>query len=127
MHGGTVVRPEEKKIAAKVLLDAAAYLEKWGWVKGYLGGKYGNPTVAYNDGPACAMGAIHSVTSMALPWETPIEIYDAACDASDLAREALSEVIPTKVIPEWNDAPERTQEEVINTMRATAEKLNASK
>lgn len=95
-----------------VLLSAADLLEQPGaWTQNMLSAtKRGYAIGAMEDNAACwcAMGAI----------------FREARGAGDLTRpayDALADVIGHGHIPSWNDAPERTQAEVVAALRAAAE------
>ena len=78
----------------KTLVDAADLIEKQGWCQH----KYSD------QGRSCTMGAM-----------TSMHHFDIV-----KARENLSAVIGTSDITMWNDAPERTAEEVVNALRKAA-------
>lgn len=87
---------------AKVLLDAADYIEKYGHHKGafrHLDHPEMMPRV-------CAIGALIMVEHHS----------DARCAAG----ERLEAFIGSRDIPGWNDAPERTAGEVISALRGAA-------
>lgn len=81
------------------LLAAADYIEKWGWHQGSASGSTGG---------VCAMGAILEVTD--------IKFHVRAMRL--LCRHLGSQHID--YIPDWNDSPSRTKEEVISALREAA-------
>jgi hypothetical protein len=79
---------------AQVLRDALGLVEKEGWTKG---------TLRDAQGQRCMTGAVYDGVSWAfdgldLEWE---------------ALDALIRVIGDKSVSHWNDAPERTLDEVL--------------
>ncbi len=87
---------------ARDLLKAREVLDRDGWLKGALGA---------NGGPKCATGAVDSVTA-GDPW--------AACTARGRnARHHLRLVI-TNGVMDWNDAPSRTKQQVLDAFDAAA-------
>lgn len=83
-----------------VLNQAADYLQEHGWIQGGLG-KPG--------GPRCAMGALKSVLG-----ETSVIEFVAYPPYRALRRHVGG------FVSDWNDAPERTADQVIATLRAAA-------
>lgn len=92
-----------ERTVADVLLDAAAYIEEYGWFQ--LGSYrcYDGPE------PACAMVAIAFVT----------DDYRADDHVGSKALCHLETVIGGSV-PRWNDAPGRTKQEVVAAFRKAA-------
>ena len=87
--------------ASRLLLRAAALIEERGWCQG-----------AYFSGERlCAMGALHMASGG--------RIGDAFTAVGSVAIERLWKKLPT-VIPDWNDRPGRTKEEVVAKLRAVA-------
>lgn len=91
---------EPEKIA-DVLDDAADYIEANGWCQKHLE----SPT-----GEVCASGAIRAVEPGAA-WG---DGYDALALFLGLDNWLVSS------IPRWNDAPGRTEQEVLDAFRAAA-------
>lgn len=86
-----------------VLHRAADLLSEFGWCQGREG--------SLDEGEICAMGAVNEAArSLGVPFRRD--------DALDLA---LDRIAP--YVPEWNDAPGRTKEEVVAALRHTAESL----
>jgi len=81
----------------QVFLDAAQEIEKSGFCKGRGVG---------DDGSVCALQALFLVS----PSDT---IYQEACSK-------LERLTGINFVPHWNDAPERTKEDVINAFRVLA-------
>jgi hypothetical protein len=84
---------------ADVLDDAADLLERAGWIQG----KTGDP-----DGARCALGAIAGVT--AYPDSSEIFVRSAL---------RIEEAVGGSLAL-WNDAPERTKQQVLDTFRLAA-------
>lgn len=82
---------------SRALLDAADYIEKHGWCQHSLQ----DP-----NGRVCIFGAIDLVT--------------ADPDVLGNAVVRLSRQVSYYPITAWNDAPERTKQEVVDTLRAAA-------
>lgn len=80
------------------LLEAADLIEEYGHAKGYLGQK---------GEPMCAIGALEAATDGNMP---------VAFAGTDV----LSLYLGNADVVDWNNAPERTKEEVVNTLRAAA-------
>lgn len=85
--------------------------------------------------PVCSLGGIN-VTVWGNPYgpedahfELPHSEYRALAGRQDAAERALAEPfgLDDLSIPEWNDAPGRTQAEVVAAFRAAADALEASK
>lgn len=87
---------------SKALLDAADYIEKNGHIKHRMRGPGDS---------ACVLGALVKVCN-ALPESLPPTALDSA--------ERLMRHLGTIGIVSWNDAPERTQEEVVAALRGAA-------
>lgn len=85
-----------------VLMGAADYLEEHGWLRHYFG---------YDGGPACALGAIHVAMGGRMPG------YPGR-DADHETVNALG--LPYRGVTHWNDAPGRTETEVVTRLRAAA-------
>lgn len=90
----------------QTLLDAARYIETHGWVQGELG---------TCDGPVCAMGALHYLPGV-MP-ENQVEAWGRLMTYLKLSNEIVNQLHP---IAAWNDAPERTKDEVVAALRAAA-------
>jgi len=106
----------EASIPSRVseVLDRAADLltPEGAWTQGLFARDVtGYPLPAGFDAGAvcwCAVGAIEKVTGEECLEDLPV-----------LAAQQLESVLPT-AIPPWNDAPERTQEEVVAKLREAA-------
>jgi hypothetical protein len=91
---------------ADVLDDAADYIEKHGWCQNRL------TDIA---GRVCAAGAIRAALGIA-ESEIPGDTYHAV-------RHAIYRVAPLThevPLPSWNDAPDRTEQDVLDMFRAAA-------
>lgn len=86
---------------ARILTDAADYLEVNGWVQG----TYGD-----DGGPRCIMGAIASVEKRAIQYD-----IEGRCVATGTLGNYLG-MIPH----EWNDSPFRDQYEAIDCLKHAA-------
>lgn len=84
---------------AKALSSAADLIEEWGWCQGRFENESGN---------LCAVGAI---------WTTRVRGTDHF-DVEYTFKDALG-----MSVAEWNDAPERTQDEVVAKLREVALKV----
>lgn len=102
-----------QKTEAMVLRDAAAILERDGWVQGALH-KHG--------GGHCLMGSVHAALGF-LRME-PLADEEPGSTGALLFRcsRRLGGLLPDiPYLPEWNDAPERTLEEVLALLHAAAD------
>lgn len=106
--------------ATAVVLDRAAALCERGWTQG-TAARYddGSPAECYRDNDAvcwCAIGAISRAS-----YETEGEAR-VLYNASELAliEWSVSAVSGYNSITAWNDAPERTQAEVVAALREAA-------
>lgn len=99
-----------------ILLGAADYIEKHGWRQGGFGAWGGRL------GPCCAAGAIGVMTTgegvgaCALGTAAKRQLAAMVTQRQDVP---LAECVP--VIADWNDAPERTKDEVVAKLREAAE------
>lgn len=95
------------------VLDAAAdLLERDGWTQGQM----------YGDGRRCMVGAMLSATT---GIEYTVGASDFTEDQRNVYREghgAVEELLGTPTLTNWNDKPERTQEEVVQVLRDAAVK-----
>lgn len=99
--------------AADVLHQAADIIETRGWAQG----KYFTP-----DGSVCALSAMVEVVQ---PGTTNIDVTAGDIEkipAFAEASEALLAMIDGYAIWSWNDNPKTTQQEVVSTLRAAAQK-----
>lgn len=99
--------------AADVLTQAADLVETRGWTQG----KYFTP-----EGSVCALSALVEAVQ---PGTTDIDV--TAFDIEKIpefeqASEALQSMLDGKAIWIWNDDPKTTQQEVVSTLRAAAQK-----
>lgn len=95
--------------AGHTLREAAEYISEHGWTQGDL---------SNSEGGVCALGALNCVAGIG-----NIRAHDAATalwDYLDL-RDSLTALHPVAV---WNDAPERTAEDVILAMKRAAERFD---
>ncbi len=81
----------------ETLLDAADQLERRGWCQG---------RTVDNEGRMCALGALIAVAGHAThdEWLAHVKLQEVVGDRVDL----------------WNDAPERTKEDVVAAFRQAA-------
>lgn len=97
--------------AAEVLEKAAEYIERHGWYQGGVNGPGAS---------TCAAGAVNYLTWGSRDGSTYNEGQDTVrCEAFDYLRARLPELD----IASWNDAPERTREEVCQKLREVAASL----
>jgi hypothetical protein len=93
-----------------VLRNAAELCER-GWCQGApsrdVGGRDGSDDGFLGSASWCALGAI---------WDA----YDDFGNFDEGAEEMLRRAIACRCIPDWNDAPERTQAEVVAKLREAA-------
>jgi hypothetical protein len=85
----------------KILLDAAAYIEKHGWCQGNY----------WRDGRSCAVGAIARVGR----WGE----QGAGHEARRMAYSKLERLTGQPIV-HWNDAAGRSEAEVVYTLRKAA-------
>jgi hypothetical protein len=113
--GEPVVRPEANDIA-EVLEDAAAIIDRVGWVKGALDREEHGEVVGY-----CAVGAI----GMATTGQSRSNNVLAGCAQLVLSSWLREHELLGKVqaLPLWNDERTRTKEEVIEAMTLVAKAL----
>lgn len=84
----------------KALLDAAEYIRVHGHCKG---------RGIAEDGSVCAIGALHKATGGRMPVEERFILYDKlGCHTN------------ARGLVRWNDAPERTKEDVIRALTECA-------
>ncbi len=95
--------------AAEVARKAADLLERDGWCQGRL---------YSDDGERCLLGVLIAVEQY---LDTPDEV-----DEIDAVDEAIGCRVGTPFLAKWNDAPERTADEVIALLREVANELEAS-
>lgn len=102
------------------LMKAADAIERDGW---YQHGYAPEPTEhrATSEGlPKCVMGALYEAVSAPLVWDADLATWCGMPDDATPAWELLAEYVGDPVVPDWNDAPERTAAEVVETLRAAA-------
>ena len=87
----------------EVLLGAADYLEEHGWCQGVMKDKQGR---------CCANGAMFEVSVRGAPEEPKEYFFEA--------QELLMDYTGTRTVSNWNDAEDRTVEEVVSTLRKVA-------
>lgn len=95
-------------MSAETLREAAAIVRERGWTQG-----------AYvdDDGRVCIEGAICEALGGPRPAVVPFAPF---VDADEELRAVIGYVSPV----EWNDAPERTADEVIAALEAAAARLS---
>lgn len=91
--------------ADQILNAAADLLEDVGWVQG----NYGSSQTGF-----CAVGALNAAGPKVLPGSLYINDHVWA------AKRKLHMFIDEDSIPDWNDFPRRTKQEVIDTLRKAA-------
>lgn len=93
------------KTTVEILREARGYIER-GWTQGAFARDGDGHKVAFEHPAAgcfCALGAIERA-----------EGGDTSYASGQRARFSLRAVIGSNLIGEWNDAPERTKEEVLS-------------
>lgn len=105
--------------AADVLEKAVAHLERVGHHKGYLYDEAQAEDTAIESCRVCAVGSILAA-AYGKPRYPADDTHLAA--VTDTAIDAMETTIGTPV-PVWNDAPERTQDDVVTALKATAASL----
>jgi hypothetical protein len=100
-----VVASPQERTPRDVLRAAARYIEEHGWYQG----NYRN-----TDGRVCIVGAILSVTPEVDDTGDPGRLRSRSVDVLVLA-------FDDKAVTRWNDAPGRTEAEVLVALRAAAE------
>jgi hypothetical protein len=111
--------------AAQALRRAANLIQVRGLNKGAFIAPYQPPATA----SLCALGALHLACGTeevtVYHGRTALHSVEGADQtALRAARNALSDEIHGEIIPAWNDHPKRTQGEVVNTLRRTADRLD---
>lgn len=92
------------------LLEAADYMEEHGFCKHYLFDE---------DGGVCALGAIVKASGRNFGFELSSKDLLSVVHLTNFI-EKTTEFRGQLAIPLWNNAPERTQAEVVATLRAAA-------
>lgn len=104
---------------ATVLRGAADVIRRNGWHQdSYYDSGY--PDLPKNECPVCARGAIN-IAANGLP--------DLTSDVTDAADDAMHQYLGIDgqfphSLADWNDAPERTADEVIAALEAAADRLD---
>ena len=98
---------------AQDLRDAASALRRDGWAQG---------TFVDDGGCRCAAGAILAVVEPAA--RDPYTLTDSAYYRYGNAWGALAEHLDVTSVSAWNDADERTEDEVLHALEAAAEKAD---
>jgi UDP-N-acetyl-D-mannosaminuronic acid transferase (WecB/TagA/CpsF family) len=114
------VTPTARAIeAADVLEKAGGHLQKVGHHKGYLYDEQQATETAIDSCRVCAVGSI-----LAAAYGQPrYPAFDTAhSDVTDTAIDAMEETVGAPV-PVWNDEPERTVDDVVTALTATAARL----
>ena len=112
--------PTAKAIeAADVLEKAATHLKRVGHHKGYLYDERQAKGTALESCRVCAVGSI-----LAAAYGKPRypALDTAKSDVTDTAIDAMEDTVGTPV-PVWNDEPERTVDDVVTALKATADSL----
>lgn len=95
----------------ETLNAAADLLEKDGWCQ---------EDYANDSGQRCTVGAIYQMPT-GNQFSISEALSDAECsEAEDYLTYYLAQTADVAHIPSWNDEPDRTQAEVIETLRAAA-------
>lgn len=101
------------KSDVQILEDAATIIERNGWHQGDLAAWGGDWFEQIKAGsPCCIVGAVH------VAGDSEYDRY-----MWELATSAITEKGFYSTAPGWNDAPERTKEEVIAALRNAAARL----
>jgi hypothetical protein len=100
-----------------LLRDAAEYISEHGWTRGKM---------RDDKGAVCAMGALYMTTVVGIDNIYRATLLGEAVTAlGDIAGVAVIRTGPgsfgVNEVPKWNDAPERTAEEVVLTFKRAAE------
>lgn len=122
------------KTTAQILRDAADVIERNGWWQGDLYDT--RAEVAGKDPkgcPVCLLGAINIAVYDSPKWdETPSNLGVLAQCADQAIIAAVDHLIDLyagtdmePILPDWNDAPSRTQDEVTAFLRAAADKVGS--
>jgi hypothetical protein len=93
---------------SQIYRNAADYIEKHGWWRG----SFFDPS-DYHNGAACAAAAISRVAMRA----------KVSADEANEAIRLVGQHVG-KTVPVWNDAPWRTKDDVIFTLRELSDKLD---
>jgi hypothetical protein len=111
----------------KVLLSAAEYIERNGWTQGSTFAHGGHNVLGHGSKrpPACAYGAIVSGVSFLdreeLGHNTSFEVSNAASDYVESCLGIAGTWGPKyRGLPRWNDARERTANQVVEALRGAA-------
>lgn len=109
------------KSAKQILTEAADIIERNGWVQGrYYDHRQFRAGTPRADCPVCLLGAIHIAM-----WGNPSHPRADRRPAFYWQITTELEVqAGTEWIDDWNDAGDRTAEEVTTLLRATAERIN---
>lgn len=91
-------------LISEALLRAAAHIEQFGWQRYMFG--------AANE-PCCLVGAIRVVLKIPLEEHADERVIKAI--------ERVQKSSKIQSLADWNDAQERTKEEVLNALRKAAE------
>ncbi|MFD6149420.1 MULTISPECIES: hypothetical protein [unclassified Streptomyces] len=103
---------------ASLLDRAAAHIERFGWTQGFL---YDTSSPRpLNQCPVCAVGAMY-MASIGTPEPNSVDDELHALELAKPVEEHLG--LNEGELPDWNDAPGRTKNEVAAALRATAVKL----
>lgn len=106
LGGGDIAMTDDEKAAlADVYERAAEYLEEYGWVQ-HSGGGEGDS--------ACVAVSIYRVQCGQVSLSDAFRFF---ADALELKGDSCFDVY------NWNDEPDRTKDEVINTLHALANQL----
>ena len=107
-----------KDMTAKQIVSCAAdYIEKNGLLKGDYW-TYDEESYPVPNGPCCTMGALRTCASTD---RYPPNIWNRG--SLEAALRAVEARLSGRTVPEWNDDPGRTQEEVVSTLREVANSM----
>lgn len=103
---------------AEILENAADLLEVHGWCQ---------DRSRDDEGRMCAMGALYQSTFGPGVWECPSRVeYDTEHGYLEATRALNRKIGTQRSIPGWNDNSERTADEVIEAIKATAKDIRNS-
>lgn len=106
---------------ADILDGAADVIERDGWHQGDYGAPGKQDQQPIEGQPVCALGAIRVARRLDVRWSAAAAAWFGGIDDHP-AVEALAQTTGIKVggVHKWNDAPERTKQEVLDALRLAA-------
>jgi hypothetical protein len=105
---------------ADVLDRAAAHIEKVGWLQGDLYDDYTVPRKQLTECRVCAMGALNVALHGTPIFPLDLQPHEMTShEIADIVRRRIDDV----ELADWNDAPQRSQDEVTALLRKTAAEL----